>query len=197
MAPGVSRTRPRASKIVVTGPVDAGKTTFVRTISDVSVVSTEREVTGPGGGTTTVAMDFGHVSLGEGLSVSLFGTPGQRRFDFMWDVVAEGMLGFVLMVDGSRADDLGEARRIRAHFTALADVPHVVALNKVPAAVSAPVAQVRSGLGLPADVPVVVADARSRADVKRVLVRLLEVVRDRLAAPPATRTTTPAPGARR
>jgi uncharacterized protein len=192
----IRRRRPRALKIVVTGPFDAGKTTLVRTISEITVLSTERDVTDDPGHEhserTTVAMDFGRITVGSELALYLFGTPGQHRFEFMWDILAEGMLGFVLLVDSTRADSVDEARRIREHFTTLADVPYVVVVNKVDGAGSAElVAQVREQLALPDEVPAVAGDVRVREDVKRVLLALLHGVlarvEDRTGPPTAHR----------
>src|SRR2546421_6651426 len=102
-------------KVVVTGPFAAGKTTFISSLSDIPLVSTEKPVTDETRVTkelTTVSMDFGKISFGRGddaLALYLFGTPGQERFDFMWEVLARGMLGFVVMVDVTRDDGIIEA----------------------------------------------------------------------------------------
>jgi uncharacterized protein len=178
----IRRRRPRALKIVVTGPFDAGKTTLVRTISEITVLSTERDVTDDPGHEhserTTVAMDFGRITVGSELALYLFGTPGQHRFEFMWDILAEGMLGFVLLVDAERADSIDEAHRIREHFTAIADVPYVVVVNKVAGSrdEATLVAQARERLALPDEVPAIAGDVRDREDVKRVLLALLRGV---------------------
>jgi uncharacterized protein len=175
------RGRPRTLKVVVTGPFDAGKSTFIRTISATTVLSTERPVTGREGtdSTTTVAMDFGRLSLPGDLALYLFGTPGQERFEFMWDILAEGMLGFVLLVDGGTLDEDGhEADRVRRHFTELADVPFVVAVNKAEGEVDDITRHARRVLDVPDDVPVIAGDAREREDVKQVLLALLREVLD-------------------
>jgi uncharacterized protein len=192
----IRRRRPRALKIVITGPFDAGKSTLVRTISEITVLSTERDVTDDPGHEhserTTVAMDFGRITVGTALALYLFGTPGQHRFEFMWDILAEGMLGFVLLVDAERPDSLDEARRIRQHFTAIADVPYVVVINKLAGEdADAAVARARAELALPADVPALAADVRDREDVKRALVALLRGVLSRVEerpGPPDART---------
>jgi uncharacterized protein len=178
-APGVRRRRSRTTKIVVTGPFNAGKTTFIRTISEITVLSTERSVTGDEGtrgDRTTVAMDFGRITVAPDLALYLFGTPGQERFEFMWDILAEGMLGFVLMVDANRQHSMDEARRIRAHFSELADVPFIVVVNKAEGDETSLIAEVRDALDLPLAVPVVVADARDRDDVKLALLSFLRSV---------------------
>ncbi len=182
------RRRPRTVKIVVTGPFDAGKTTFIRTISEITVLSTEKDVTEgePGArprGRTTVAMDFGRITVGSDIALYLFGTPGQDRFEFMWDILAEGMLGYVLLVDADRPDSVQEAKRINDHFNALAEVPSIVVVNKIGDREEGPlIEQVREDLHLDAEVPVVVADARERDDVKVALVTFLRTVQQRLQA---------------
>src|ERR671920_2298846 len=100
-------------KMVVTGPFSAGKTEFIQSVSEIDVVSTERKISSAAERTvkesTTVAMDFGRITVDEDLVLYLFGTPGQKRFDFMWEILAEGMLGFVVMVDAERGAALAEA----------------------------------------------------------------------------------------
>jgi uncharacterized protein len=171
--------RPRTLKVLVTGPFDAGKTTFIRTIAEDTLLSTERAVSGGEiAATTTVAMDFGRIPVAGGLALYLFGTPGQERFEFMWDILAEGMLGFVLVVDAASVDGPAEARRIGDTFAELTDVPHVVAVNKLPAGASDEhLARIRTQLAVPAAVPVVACDARDHEDVKQVLLALLHRVR--------------------
>lgn len=187
------RRRSRTTKIVVTGPYDAGKTTFIRTISEITVLSTERAVSDADPATTsrtTVAMDFGRITVGSNIALYLFGTPGQERFEFMWDILAEGMLGFILLVDADRPDSVAEARRIRAHFVELADVPSIVVVNKIADRdADEVIAQVRDELDLPDDAVVLTADARDRGEVKQALLAFLETVQGWMAA----RTDTPAP----
>ena len=100
-------------KMVVTGPFNAGKTQFIRSVSEIEVVATERKVSSQTERTvkdaTTVAMDFGRITVDEDLVLYLFGTPGQKRFDFMWEILSEGMLGFIVIVDSSRPGPLGPA----------------------------------------------------------------------------------------
>ena len=170
-------------KIVVTGPFAAGKTTFIETISEITVLSTERDVTDHTRsvkGRTTVAMDFGRITVADDLALYLFGTPGQDRFDFMWEILAEGMLGFVLMVDVSRPESLREAHQILSFFRRIADVPFVVAVNKVDDDPDAALAEVRAALDAPDDLAMLVCDARERGEVKDVLVALLQTVLTRI-----------------
>jgi small GTP-binding protein len=122
-----------ALKILITGDVGAGKTEFIRTISEIDIVSTDKRVTDEFKELkekTTVAMDFGRISVDEGLVLHLFGTPGQVRFDFMWDILSLGMLGYIILFDSSRPDTCWNTRRIIDFFEALDDVPYVVAANK-------------------------------------------------------------------
>ncbi len=121
-------------KMVVTGPFSAGKTEFIRSVSEIDVVSTERKISSAREKavkeSTTVAMDFGRITVDDDLVLYLFGTPGQRRFDFMWEILSEGMLGFVVMVDSTRPETFREARSILETFRAYAPTPYVVAANK-------------------------------------------------------------------
>jgi signal recognition particle receptor subunit beta len=121
--------------MVITGPFSAGKTEFIRSISEIDVVTTDESISSDSAeyGTkeqTTVAMDFGRITVDDDLVLYLFGTPGQRRFDFMWEILAEGMLGFVVMVDSAKPETFREAKSILETFRAYAPTPYVVAANK-------------------------------------------------------------------
>jgi uncharacterized protein len=184
-----TRTRRRAAgtavKIVVTGPFSAGKTTLIRTISEITVLSTERSITDETKARktdTTVAMDFGRITIDRELVLYLFGTPGQDRFDFMWEILGEGMLGYVLLIDASRPESLDEAVGIREAFRKMARVPFVVGLNRAEGLDEAEEANVRSRLDLDHDVPVVPCDVTDRESVKAVLLALLYAVVDSLDA---------------
>lgn len=185
MARSTRRGKGRTVKVVVAGPFAAGKTTLIRTISEITVLSTERDVsdhTNRIKAQTTVAMDFGRITVGSDLAVYLFGTPGQERFDFMWEILAEGMLGLVLVVDLEREDSLEEAARIVRFFDEIADTPFVVAANKLDGRDPDEVTElVRDRLALPAHVPVVPCDVRERESVKELLVALLLAVREVVA----------------
>lgn len=176
----------RPLKIVVTGPFAAGKTSLIQTISEVAVLGTERGIsddTGAGKETTTVAMDFGRVSLSNGLALLLFGTPGQKRFEVMWEVLSEGMIGFVLLVNGADERSAAEAGRQLATFRAYADVPFVVGVTHLdPEGVDrgAALAAVRERLDLGDEADVIACDPRSREDVKAVMLRILYGVLRRL-----------------
>src|SRR4028118_600825 len=148
----------QAVKIVVTGPFSAGKTTLIRTISEITVLSTETDITDSTRSRkaeTTVAMDFGRITIDRDLVLYLFGTPGQERFDFMWEILGEGMLGYILLCDATREDSLAEARNILDAFRKMAKVPFVVGMNRSQGIDPAEEAIVRDRLALDADVPVV------------------------------------------
>jgi uncharacterized protein len=186
MAP---RTRNRrggqAVKIVVTGPFAAGKTTLIRTISEITVLSTERDIsdsTRARKSETTVAMDFGRITIDRDLVLYLFGTPGQERFDFMWEILGEGMLGYVVLVDAEREDSLDEAVGILAAFRRMARVPFVVALNRSDGVDEEEERRIRERLDLRPDVALLPCDATDKESVKGVLVALLYAVLDEVEA---------------
>ncbi len=175
-----------AVKIVVTGPFSAGKTTLIRTISEITVLSTERDITDHTRSRkveTTVAMDFGRITIDPDLVIHLFGTPGQDRFDFMWEILGAGMLGYILLIDFSRPDSLTEAGGILAAFRRMARTPFVVALNRTAGMDPAEEDRVRAALELDEDTPVVPCDATDRESVKSVLLALLYSVADRIDEP--------------
>ena len=179
----------RPLKFVVTGPFAAGKTSLIQAVSEVAVLGTEREIsdeTRSSKETTTVAMDFGRVSLSNGLSLLLFGTPGQRRFEVMWEVLSEGMIGFILLVNGADERSAAEAERQLETFRAYADVPFVVGVTHLDAPgvdEAAALESVRARLGLGAGEDVLPCDPRSREDVKAMMLRILFGVMRRLEAP--------------
>lgn len=163
-------------KVVVTGPFNAGKTTFIKSVSEITVLSTERQISdasGEGSGETTVAMDFGRITISDEVVLYLFGTPGQERFSFMWETLSEGMLGFVLLVDATSDDSVRDASAMIKFFTDMSDVPFVVAANKVAAEDTAALTAVRADLELAEDVPLLPVDARDKDSVKAVLLGLL------------------------
>lgn len=174
-------------KIVVTGPFATGKTTLIKTISQVTVLGTDREVTDETRvikRSTTVAMDFGKITVDEGACLHLFGTPGQQRFDVMWEILSEGMAAFILLVRADMAASLGEASSILETFRGFADVPFVVGVThaeNVPVRGKDILSGVRHSLGVGHAVPVVICDPRSRDDVKEVLLSALMSVLARLS----------------
>jgi len=164
-------------KMVVTGPFSAGKTQFIRSVSEIDVVSTERKVSADGErsvkSATTVAMDFGRITVDEDLVLYLFGTPGQKRFDFMWEILSEGMLGFIVMVDSTRPETFREGRSILETFRAYAPTPYVVAANKQDASDAWDIEDMRHALRLDSKVKLLPCVATDKATVKNVLLELL------------------------
>jgi small GTP-binding protein len=170
-------------KMVITGPYSAGKTEFIQSVSEIDVVSTERKISSDAERIkedTTVAMDFGRITVDDDLLLYLFGTPGQRRFDFMWEILSEGMLGFVVLVDSVRPETFREARHILEIFSGYASTPYVVAANKqdLPDAWSPD--DVRIALKIEKDVKVLGCVARDKESVKNVLLELLYSILEKM-----------------
>jgi uncharacterized protein len=164
-------------KIVVTGPFNSGKTEFIRSVSEIDVVATERKITNDSERTvketTTVAMDFGRITVDDDLVLYLFGTPGQKRFEFMWEILSEGMLGFIVMVDSTRPETFREARSILETFRAYAPTPYVVAANKQDMENAWEIDDMRVALRLDPKVKLLPCIATRKDDVKKVLLELL------------------------
>lgn len=164
-------------KMVITGPFAAGKTEFIRTVSEIDVVSTERKITDDTKKIkeeTTVAMDFGRITVDEDLVLYLFGTPGQKRFDFMWEILSEGMLGFIVLVDSVRPETFREARRILDVFSSYsATTPYIVAANKQDLPDAWSPEDLRIALKIDRNVKVIPCVATDKESVKNVLLELL------------------------
>jgi uncharacterized protein len=160
-----------AFKVVITGPLGAGKTTLITTISETAVLSHDE----PAGGSAdaTVALDFGRITIDDELVLYVFGTPGEQRVDVEWKLLSEGMLGVVVMVDGDRPESAAEAAGMLDHLLGgFEGSPHVVAVNKA-GGKAAILDEVRERMALEARVPVLACDARERESVKQVLLTLL------------------------
>jgi hypothetical protein len=163
-------------KMVVTGPFSAGKTEFIQTVSEIDVVSTEKKITSEAERikeSTTVAMDFGRITVDASLVLYLFGTPGQKRFDFMWEILSEGMLGFIVMVDSTRPETFREARSILETFRAYAPTPYVVAANKQDQDDAWELEDMRIALRLEDGIKMLPCVAVDKESVKTVLLELL------------------------
>jgi small GTP-binding protein len=172
-------------KMVVTGPFSAGKTEFIGRVSEIDVVSTEKRITAEDEkikNTTTVAMDFGRITIDEDLVLYLFGTPGQKRFDFMWEILSEGMLGFVVMVDSTRPETFREARYILETFRAYAPTPYVVAANKQDVEDAWEPEDIRIALRIDNGIKLLPCIATDKETVKEVLVELLYSILEEMDA---------------
>jgi len=163
-------------KMVITGPFNSGKTQFIQSVSEIDVVSTERKITSEAERikeSTTVAMDFGRITVDDELVLYLFGTPGQKRFDFMWEILSEGMLGFVVLVDSTRPETFREAKSILETFRAYAPTPYVVAANKQDLPEAWDLEDLRIALRLDPAVKLISCVSTDREKVKNVLLELL------------------------
>src|SRR5512137_1223466 len=164
-------------KMVVKSTFSAGKTEFIRSVSEIDVVSTERKISSAEEksvkSATTVAMDFGRITVDEDLVLYLFGTPGQKRFDFMWEILSEGMLGFIVMVDSTRPETFREARSILETFRAYAPTPYVVSANKQDREDAWELDDIRIALRLDKKVKLLGCVATDKETVKTVLLELL------------------------
>ncbi len=166
-------------KIVVTGPFNSGKTEFVKTGSDIPVVETEKSITTEDRGIkaeTTVAMDFGRVEM-NGDTIHLFGTPGQTRFNFMWEILAKEMNGFIVLVDSTDTPSFPEAAELIEQFSSFVDVPHMVVSNKVDLDNAAALSAVSSGTRAEDDVPVMECVATDKDSVHRVVRAMLDLLK--------------------
>lgn len=173
----------QAVKMVITGPFSAGKTAFIGSVSEIDVVSTERKISNAAErikGATTVAMDFGRITVDDDLVLYLFGTPGQRRFDFMWEILSEGMLGFVVLVDSTKPETFREAKRILETFQSYASTPYVVAANKQDHEDAWPPDDLRIILRLDPSVKVLPCVSLQKESVKNVLLELLYSILEQL-----------------
>lgn len=176
-------TVPVALKIVVSGGLGVGKTTFVTAVSEVEPLGTEAPITEVSVGvdslegvesktTTTVALDFGRITFGSAIRLYLFGTPGQSRFRFLWDDLVEGALGTVVLADTRRIEDCFAA----VDYFEARGTPFVLAVNRFDGAERVEPEEVRAVLGLSAEIPVVECDAREAASVRAVLGALVDRV---------------------
>lgn len=169
---------PNLYKVIVTGPFNSGKTAFISTISDIAVVTTERKITTEDRGIkaeTTVAMDYGRVEL-DGKILHLNGTPGQARFDFMWEILAHEMNGFIVLVDSTDPPSFPDAAELIQLFSSFQDVPYLVVANKtdLPDAVS--LAELRRRMNASEAITVMPCVATQKSSVRQVLLQIIELI---------------------
>lgn len=192
--PAPPKQPPVPVKILVAGGFGVGKTTAVTTISEIPPLTTEAEMTSaaagvddvtlvPGKSTTTVAMDFGRITIDESLILYVFGTPGQDRFGFMWDDLSRGALGALVMVDSRRLDDCYPA----VDYFERAGLPFVVAVNEFHGQLDHDLDTVRWALSVDPAIPVIAFDARRFLSVRDAILLVLESALARAKARRAVR----------
>ena len=186
-APTSAQRKAASTKIVIAGGFGVGKTTLVGSVSEIQPLRTEALVTNesegvddlaavPAKSTTTVAMDFGRLTLAEDIVLYLFGTPGQRRFWFMWDDLCLGAIGAIVLVDTARLDESFSPLDYFEHK----GLPFIVAVNQFEGVQQYSLDEIANALALPPEVPIIAIDARDRESAKSALLRVTEYALQKL-----------------
>ncbi len=171
----------RSAKIIVTGPARAGTTTFIRSLSEIAVLSTERKLNRrneDGRGEATVALDFGRVTINRELVLYLFGTPGEEPDSLAEGPLAEGPIGIIVALDASRSRSIEGASEVVDFLNANADVPYVIAANRLAQGDDNRLSAVRDAVHAAPDVPVIACDVTERESSKCVLLALIDRILD-------------------
>lgn len=183
--PAPAITPVRTATLLVTGPFGAGKSTLLTTLAGPGPLLAEYPVSrglGALPGRTTIAVESVRVPVADDLALALYASPGPDRFGFLWELLGDRLLGYVLLLDATRMETASVARHVREHLEAQVQVPSAVGLTRAMGDTSGLERRVRTDLDLPPEVPVLPTDARDRGDAKRlvqaVLVQALESERD-------------------
>jgi uncharacterized protein len=167
-------------RIVVTGNVGAGKTSFIRTISEIDVVDTDKRATDEMAeikASTTVALDFGRLTIDSNQSLHLYGTPGQARFDFMWDILIQKAHAYILLVDAHRPEHLRYNRKILHFFKQRVDIPYLIGITHSDCEDAWEAEDIALALGIhDKRAPIVTVNATEPASVRESLINLVELL---------------------
>ncbi|AFY54569.1 putative GTPase [Rivularia sp. PCC 7116] len=171
---------PEILRIVVTGGVGAGKTTFIQTISEIDVVDTDKRATDELAElkeTTTVALDFGKLTITDNQSLHLYGTPGQSRFDFMWDILIQKAHAFILLIDAHRPNQFRHARKLLNYMNQNVSIPQLIGITHTDCADAWEIEDIALALGFQdkaGSSPIMAVNANERESVFQALIAIVE-----------------------
>ncbi|MEO1432846.1 MAG: ATP/GTP-binding protein [Cyanobacteria bacterium J06632_19] len=171
---------PEILRIVVTGGVGAGKTTFIRTISEIDVVDTDKRATDELAELkekTTVALDFGKLTITDNQSLHLYGTPGQDRFDFMWDILIQKAQAFILLIDAHRPNQFRQSRKMLNYMNQNASIPQLIGITHTDCAGAWEIEDIALALGFEDEAdstPIIAVNANERQSVFQALIAIVE-----------------------